>query len=113
MPSMSAVACESSDCCEWLISSSGARHAKPPLWPAGTCASAYAANRTGAVENVIDADPVADAVRAIMATRVSWMGMGTASDLFRAAADLADGKTFAAGIDADGADAKSPSFLLL
>jgi hypothetical protein len=58
------------------------------LWPVGTCAGAYAANRTAAVENVIDADPVADAVRAIMATRISWMG--TASDLFRAAADLAD-----------------------
>ena len=61
------------------------------LWPAGTFADAYAANRTAAIENVIDADPVADAVRAIMATRITWMG--TASDLLRAAADLTDGAT--------------------
>ena len=57
------------------------------LWPAGTFARAYAANRSAAVDRVIDADPVADAVRAIMSDRITWMG--TASDLLRAAADLA------------------------
>jgi hypothetical protein len=57
------------------------------LWPAGTFARAYAENRSAAVDRVIDADPVADAVRAIMSDRITWMG--TASDLLRAAADLA------------------------
>jgi hypothetical protein len=57
------------------------------LWPAGTFARAYAANRSTAVDRVIDADPVADAVRAIMSDRIAWTG--TASDLLRAAADLA------------------------
>jgi hypothetical protein len=57
------------------------------LWPAGTFARAYAANRSAAVDRVIDADPVADAVRATMSDRITWMG--TASDLLRAAIDLA------------------------
>jgi hypothetical protein len=61
------------------------------LWPAGTFVGAYAANRTAAVEDVIDADPVADAVRAIMATRTSWIG--TASDLFHIVADFTDDAT--------------------
>jgi hypothetical protein len=59
------------------------------LWAAGTFSSAYSSNRDEAVEGVIDADPVATAVRAFMAelaaqrpqtaTRTVWMG--TASDL--------------------------------
>jgi hypothetical protein len=57
------------------------------LWPAGTFARAYAENRSAAVDRVIDADPVADAVRAIMSDRITWTG--TASDLLSAAADLA------------------------
>ena len=36
------------------------------LWPAGTFWSAYCGNRDEAVEGVIDADPVAAAVRAVM-----------------------------------------------
>ncbi|MEA3150893.1 MAG: hypothetical protein QOD56_1832 [Gammaproteobacteria bacterium] len=56
------------------------------LWPAGTFAQAYAENRRAAVDRVIDADPVANAVRAIMSDRTNWTG--TASDLLRAAADL-------------------------
>jgi len=36
------------------------------LWPAGTFARAYAANRRTAVEGIIDADPVAACVRDIM-----------------------------------------------
>jgi hypothetical protein len=56
------------------------------LWPAGTFARAYAENRRAAVDRVIDADPVADAVRAIMGDRITWTG--TASDLLRAAANL-------------------------
>ena len=37
------------------------------LWPAGTFWSAYCGNRDEAVEGVIDADPIAAAVRALMA----------------------------------------------
>ena len=52
------------------------------LWPAGTFWSAYCGNRDEAVEGVIDADPIAAAVRALMATRTEWTG--TASDLLGA-----------------------------
>src|SRR5262245_15667367 len=37
------------------------------LWPAGTVAQAYAANRQASVEGIIEADPVAACVRDIMA----------------------------------------------
>ncbi len=49
------------------------------IWPAGTFWAAYNGNRDDAVENVIEADPVAAAVRAMMAQRTEWTG--TASDL--------------------------------
>jgi hypothetical protein len=52
------------------------------LWPAGTFARAYAANRRTAIEGMIDADPVAACVREIMAERSSWTG--SAADLLRA-----------------------------
>jgi hypothetical protein len=55
------------------------------LWPAGTFARAYAANRRAGIENIIDADPVASCVREIMAERSSWAG--SAADLLRAGAD--------------------------
>ncbi len=48
------------------------------LWPAGTLARAYAANRRAVIEGVIEADPVASCVRAIMAEHPQWHG--TASD---------------------------------
>jgi hypothetical protein len=54
------------------------------LWPAGTFWSAYCGNRDEAVEGVIDADPIATAVRAMMATQTVWTG--TASDLLGALA---------------------------
>ena len=57
------------------------------LWPAGTFWSAYCGNRDEAVEGVIDADPIAAAVRALMATRTEWTG--TASDLLGALAEMA------------------------
>jgi len=41
------------------------------LWPAGTVAHAYAANRRAAIEGVIEADPVAACVREMMAEPVS------------------------------------------
>ena len=57
------------------------------LWPAGTFWSAYCGNREEAVEGVIDADPIAAAVRGIMATQTEWTG--TASDLLGALAEVA------------------------
>jgi len=49
------------------------------LWPAGTFWSAYSSNLHEAVEDVIEADPVAATVRAFMSKRTEWTG--TASDL--------------------------------
>jgi hypothetical protein len=57
------------------------------LWPAGTFWSAYCGNRDEAVEGVIDADPIAAGVRALMVTRTEWTG--TASDLLGALAEMA------------------------
>ena len=57
------------------------------LWPAGTFWSAYCGNQDEAVEGVIDADPIAAAVRAVIATRTEWTG--TASDLLGALAEVA------------------------
>lgn len=56
------------------------------LWPAGTFWSAYCGNRDEAVEGVIDADPIAAAVRAVMATRTVWTG--NASDLLGALGEV-------------------------
>jgi hypothetical protein len=58
------------------------------LWAAGTFAHVYNANRKAAVESIIEADPVAICIRKLMAERGNWAG--TASDLLRAATDLAD-----------------------
>jgi hypothetical protein len=52
---------------------------EPALWPAGTFALAYDANRAEAVETVIEADAVATALRSFMADRLEWSG--TASEL--------------------------------
>ena len=57
------------------------------LWPAGTFWTAYCGNRDGAVEGVIDADPIAAAVRSMMAARAVWTG--TASALRSALAEAA------------------------
>ena len=57
------------------------------LWPAGTFARAYAANRRAAIETVIEADPVATCVRALMIDRTEWTG--SASDLLRLCAQSA------------------------
>jgi hypothetical protein len=56
-------------------------------WPAGTFWSAYCGNRDEAVEGVIDADPIAAAVRTVMVARAEWTG--TASDLLGALAEVA------------------------
>ena len=57
------------------------------LWPSGTFWSAYCGNRDEAVDGVIDADPIAAAVRTMMATRTEWTG--TASDLLGALGEMA------------------------
>ena len=49
------------------------------LWPAGTFAAAYNSNRDEAIEAVIEADPVAAAVRTLAQARTVWTG--TATDL--------------------------------
>jgi hypothetical protein len=56
------------------------------LWPAGTIARAYRANRQAILESVIEADPVATCVRDLMANRDQWAG--TASDFLLAADKL-------------------------
>src|SRR5262249_46634497 len=55
---------------------------EPAFWPAGTFEAAYRTNRDEAVDSVIDADPVASAIRTIMSSRATWTG--TASELLRA-----------------------------
>ncbi|MEZ5792378.1 MAG: hypothetical protein R3D34_16870 [Nitratireductor sp.] len=57
------------------------------IWPAGTFWSAYNGNRDEAVEGLIDADPVAAAVRAVMTERTVWTG--TATDLLGALGEVA------------------------
>ena len=47
--------------------------------PAGAFEAAYSNNRRNAIENIVDADPVAALVREIMADRAQWTG--SASDL--------------------------------
>jgi hypothetical protein len=64
---------------------------EPVLWPTGTFWSAYCGNRDDAVEGVIEADPVATAVRAFMADRSVWAG--TASDLLGSLSGAADERT--------------------
>ena len=54
--------------------------------PAGTFMSAYCGNREEAVEDVLDADPIATAVRALMTSRTVWTG--TASGLLGALAEV-------------------------
>src|SRR6516164_2948538 len=51
------------------------------FWPAGTFARAYAGNRRAAIENMLEADPLATCVRTILGKRRSWSG--SASDLLR------------------------------
>jgi hypothetical protein len=57
------------------------------LWPAGTFWAAYCGNRDEAVEGIIEADPIAAAVRAMMAGRTEWTG--TASELLGALTEQA------------------------
>ena len=52
------------------------------VWPRGTFETAYRRNRRAAIEDVLDADPVAACVRHIMTETSEWTG--SASDLLRA-----------------------------
>jgi hypothetical protein len=52
------------------------------VWPGGTFETAYRGNRRAAIEDVLDADPVAACVRHIMTETSEWTG--SASDLLRA-----------------------------
>lgn len=47
------------------------------LWPQGTFWTAYTANRAVAVDDVIDADPVALALRTFVTLRTLWSGTAT------------------------------------
>jgi hypothetical protein len=67
------------------------------LWPAGTFAHAYDANRRAAVEGLIETDPVAVCVRRLMAERTNWAG--TASDLLRVATSLVGDDISKKGVD--------------
>jgi len=58
------------------------------LWPAGTFAAAYDRNRSEAVLDVLDADPVAVALLTMMDKRAEWTG--TATGLLKALADEVD-----------------------
>ena len=58
------------------------------LWPSGTFRMAYDANRRRAVEDAVEADPLAACVRRIMAKQARWVG--TASDLLDASAVCGD-----------------------
>ena len=51
------------------------------FWPSGTFVRAYDENRKAAIEGVVEADPVADHVREMMAKATTWTG--SASDLYR------------------------------
>jgi hypothetical protein len=57
------------------------------FWPVGTFMSAYCANRDLTVDEVIDADSVASAVRMLVAEQATWVG--TATDLLDALAKMA------------------------
>jgi hypothetical protein len=75
-----------------------ARACETALWPAGTFARAYVANRRAAIESIIEADPIATCVRALMIDRTMWTG--SASELLRlcverARADLSSGTAWA------------------
>ena len=62
------------DFCLWAVACGDG-----DLWPPGKFLSAYTGNRDDAVGNMLDADPLAIALRTFMAKEPSWSG--TATDL--------------------------------
>ena len=75
---------------------------EPVLWREGSFSFAYDANRNNAVDGLIDADPVAAAVRLFMTGRTAWTG--TASNLLSVL-------TPGAGLDLSSSWPKSASIL--
>jgi hypothetical protein len=59
---------------------------EPALWSVGTFWSAYCGNIDEAVEGVVDADLVADAIRTMMNQQSEWTG--TAKELLKALAEI-------------------------
>lgn len=57
------------------------------LWPPGTFWAAYSGNREEAIDDIIDADPIASTVRSLITTQASWSG--TATTLLDVLASLA------------------------
>ncbi|MEW8525574.1 MAG: hypothetical protein AB2552_21270 [Candidatus Thiodiazotropha endolucinida] len=47
------------------------------LWSAGTFGAAYSANRDEAIDDIIEASPVASGICSLMTTRVEWAGTAT------------------------------------
>ena len=70
------------DFAHWVIA------CEPALWKEGAFLSAYNANILGAVESVLEASPVAVAVREMMATVAKWEG--TSSELLTKLKGLVD-----------------------
>ena len=71
----------------WATACEEAFSGEGTFWDEGSFLRAYAGNRDEAVENVIEGDPVAAAVRAVMTARLDWSG--TATELLDALADVA------------------------
>ena len=66
----------------WATACEGAlRHKDGTPWKAGTFMNAYAGNIDTAVEIILDANPVATAVRAFMDMQATTTWTGTATDL--------------------------------
>jgi hypothetical protein len=61
------------------------------FWPPGRFMHAYTTNRVEVVASVIDADPVAASVRALMTDRTDWRG--TASELLAVLSEVAGERT--------------------
>ena len=64
------------------------RACEPALWPAGSFQQAYAANRSEAVENSIEADLVATTIKKVVEAHGEWKG--TATDLLGVLAQHAE-----------------------
>src|SRR5262245_26455805 len=69
--------CGSIDCRGWPTSPSGRPHTKTFFWRPGAFAQVYADNQRTAIDDAIDADPVAFCVRELIAEHGSWCGSAT------------------------------------
>jgi hypothetical protein len=77
----------SGGCRAWLTSRSGSQPAKRDFTPRPPLKPLISNNRRDAIENIVEADPVAARVREIIADRAQWAG--SASDLLLAGANVA------------------------